>query len=351
MASVTYLDVYQRILDGLDVFNFDLSWILSVGCVLDIDFHDRLLMVTIGPIVALLALAITYSIAARVNRAAPERLQIIRNKHVSLVLLLTFLVYANASSVLFKTFACEDLDDYKNYLRADYRIECDSTRHRGFQVYAGFMIVVYTAGIPALYGVLLFRGREILRDDHADREETAWLVSISDLWQPYKRSVFFYEVIECGRRVLLTGVVVFIYPNTAAQIAVTLMMAFVFFVVSEILAPYESRWDTWLNRIGHAVVYVSMYDALLLKVDVSGERSGSQKVFEGLLVAAHACMVFVVVVETIMLACTLRVERREEPLRRFRPGKALFRPQRAQQGALANPFAADIYEVELPPVR
>ncbi len=351
VVNFAYPDVYQRVLDGLDVFNFDLSWILSVGCVFDIDFHDRLLMVTIGPIVALLCLALTYSITARINRAAPDTIQIIRNKHVSLVLLLTFLVYASVSSVLFMSFACEDLEDGKNYLRADYRIECDSARHRGFQVYAGFMVVLYTAGIPAFYGVLLFRGREILRGDQTDREETAWLASISDLWKPYKRSVYYYEVIECGRRVLLTGVVVFIYPNTAAQIAVTLLMAFVFVVVSEVLAPYESRWDAWLSRIGHAVVYVSMYDALLLKVDVSRERAGSQKAFEGLLVTAHACMVLVVVVETILLTCVLRVDRREEePARGFRPGKASFRGKRAEREALANPFAADIYEVELPPI-
>ena len=57
MANVTYPDVYQRFLDGLDVFNFDMSWVLSVGCVFDMDFHDRLLISTIGPIIALLFLA------------------------------------------------------------------------------------------------------------------------------------------------------------------------------------------------------------------------------------------------------------------------------------------------------
>ncbi|CAN0137715.1 unnamed protein product, partial [Ectocarpus fasciculatus] len=34
VANVTYPDVYQRFLNGLDVFNFDLSWIMSAGCVM-----------------------------------------------------------------------------------------------------------------------------------------------------------------------------------------------------------------------------------------------------------------------------------------------------------------------------
>ena len=308
MANITYPDVYQHFLDRLDVFNFDLSWVLSAGCVIDVDFHGRLLMVTIGPIIAVLFLAVTYVIAARINHDSPDTLKIIWDKHVSMVLLLTFLVYSSVSSVLFMSYACEDLEDGKNYLRADYRIECDSPKHKGFQVYAAFMVVVYTVGIPTFYAVLLFRDRKVLRHDQADWEETARVSSISDLWKPYKPSRFYYEVIECGRRVLLASVVVFIYPNTAAQIAISLLMAFVFVVVSEALAPYASRWDTWLNRIGHAVVYVSMYVALLLKVDVSDERASSQQVFEALLVAAHACLVLVVVVETIVLGCALRVE-------------------------------------------
>ncbi|CAN0346425.1 unnamed protein product [Ectocarpus sp. 6 AP-2014] len=170
------------------------------------------------------------------------------------------------------------------------------------------MIILYTVGIPFLYGVLLFRDRDVLGQEEADREDTARVTSTSDLWKLYRPSVFYYEVIECGRRVLLAGVVVFIYPNTAAQIAVTLVMAFVFVVVSEGLAPYASRWDTWLSRMGHVVVYMSMYVALLLKVDVSKERVDSQKVFEAVLVTAHACMILVVVVETVVLTCALRVE-------------------------------------------
>ena len=343
MANVTYPDVYERFLDGLEVFNFDLSWVLSAGCVLDIDFHDRLLVATIGPIIAMLFLAVSYVTAAHINRGAPDPLQIVWNKHLSMVLLLTFFVYSSVSSVLFMSYACEDLEDGKNYLRADYRIECDSPKHRAFQVYAGFMVVLYTVGIPAFYSVLLFRDREILGHGVADQDKTARVSSISELWKPYKPSAFYYEVVECSRRVLLAGVVVFIYPNTAAQIAISLLMAFAFSVASEGLAPYASRWDTWLNRVGHAIVFVSMYLALLLKVDVSDERASSQRMFESVLVAAHACLVLVVVIETIVLAYALKVEQLDEPVARFRDGRVL--PQKRQSAPCAedDPFSGDIF--------
>ena len=339
MADVTFPQVYQRLLDGLDVFNFDLGWILSAGCVVELDFHDRLLLSTVGPIVALGFLGGTYAAASRINRGeAPETMHRIWNKHVSMVLLLTFFVYASVSSTLFQAFACESLDDGKNYLRADYRIQCDSSEHRAFQAYAGFMVVLYAAGIPAFYGFLLFRDRGILRHARENRVDTPRVTSTSNLWSPYRPAVFYYEVIECARRIMLAGVVVFIYPNTAGQIAITLMMAFVFAMLSEGLAPYESPWDAWINRMGHAVVFVSMYVALLLKVDVSGERAGSQEVFEAFLVTVHACMVLAVVVETAVLAWALRVERLEHPPEpRFREGKSFsFRKREGREIAPAN---------------
>ena len=166
-------------------------------------------------------------------------------------------------------------------------------------------MIAYTVGTPALYASLLLRDRDVSsKDEKEDRADTPAVAAISGLWEPYRPEAFYYEVVECGRRILLAGAVVFIYPNTAAQISVTLMIAIVFIFVSEVLSPYAKRWDTWINRMGHIVVVVSMFVALLLKVDVSGERAGSQGVFEAVMVAFHACMVLTVVVEAVVVSCS-----------------------------------------------
>eukprot|EP00904_Undaria_pinnatifida_P003224 jgi/Undpi1/12902/HiC_scaffold_7.g02568.m1 len=327
IANVTYPQVYQRFLDAVNVINFDLGWIsqLSMGCLFDIGIHGRLLIATIGPIIAAMFLSFTYIVATRgidrgvsqfsdpINRNSGGSLQdlrMVRHRHVSMGLLLTFLIYSSVSSVVFQMFACDDLADGHKYLRADYRVDCESPTHSAFQIYAGFMIVVYPVGIPTLYAFLLFRNRGVLKDE-VGREANQRTQAVSDLWMPYKPSVFYYEVIECVRRVLLTGVVVFIYPNTSAQIAVTLIIAFAFAITSEGLAPFASKWDTWISRMGHVVVYASMYVALLLKVDVSDEKSGSQKVFEAVLVAAHVGMVLAVIAESGVMMCSLKETVRE----------------------------------------
>ena len=72
----------------------------------------------------------------------------------------------------------------------------------------------------------------------------------------------------------------FFNPNTASQIASTLIVAFTFVVISESLEPYSSRWNTWLSRAGHVVISFTVYVTLLLNVDVSSERRDSQRAFE-----------------------------------------------------------------------
>ena len=319
VVTVTFPSVYQTLLDGVDFLNFDFTWVLSAGCFLEIDFHDRLLWTTITPVVVMGLLGGTYAFAIHRNRGAPETaLRNIRKRHRSMALLVTFLVYSSVSSVVFQTFACEGLDDGKSYLRADFTIVCDSPKHKAFQIYAGLMVMIYPIGIPALYAVLLFSNHHVLRDEQG-RGESAVASLTSDLWKPYKPHRFYYEVIECSRRILLAGVVVFIYPNTAAQIAVTLAIATVFIFVSEAMAPYHSQWDAWISRSGHAIVFVTMYVALLLKVDVSGENTSSQKTFEVVIVAGHGCMFLAVVVEGIIMALLLKGGRqREDPNPRFR---------------------------------
>ncbi|CAM9570296.1 unnamed protein product, partial [Ectocarpus sp. 6 AP-2014] len=271
-ANATYPGVYRDVLSAIDVVNFDLGSVLAAGCLWSgIDFHGRLLVSTIGPLVAVGFLAVTYRIAVRrIGASSESASEIIRHKHLTALLLLTFLVYSSVSSMVFQTFACETLDDGIEYLRADYRIHCTDDKHRAFEVYAGFMVFVYPVGIPLLYAVLLFQCRDALAKDDEKRTDADKTVAqpICGLWEAYRPERFYYEVIECGRRVLLTGVVVFILPNTAAQIAITILISSFFALFFEVLSPYKSESDTWLSRGGHVIVFLSMFDLLLLKVDV-----------------------------------------------------------------------------------
>ncbi|CAM9190562.1 unnamed protein product, partial [Ectocarpus sp. 8 AP-2014] len=148
----------------------------------------------------------------------------------------------------FKTFACDDeAVEGESYLGADYGIQCHTDKHTWYKVYAGIMIMVYPIGIPLLYSVILWRNRESLNppaeastlvDSSANerkiskaykpklksedleeklekRRRNPDLVPSMFLWKDFGPDMYYYEVVECGRRILLTGVLIFISPNTA----------------------------------------------------------------------------------------------------------------------------------------
>ena len=156
MADVTYPGIYQRFLDIVDVLHFDPSRILAAGCVADVDFHGRFLVMTMGPILIMIILRGVYSYVVRRHDATEETIQIALHNHVSAVLFIVFLVYSSTSSMVFQMFDCDALDDGHIYLHADYTIHRDGLSHRALLIYAGFMVLVYPLGIPSVFALLLY---------------------------------------------------------------------------------------------------------------------------------------------------------------------------------------------------
>lgn len=108
---------------------------LSAECVFEVDFHDSLIVITVGPLICVAILGVTYLVGTKRNGECDEEaVPVARRKHLSAFLLLTFMVYSTVSSTLFQMYACDKLDSGETYLRADYRIECDSSKHRTLQV-------------------------------------------------------------------------------------------------------------------------------------------------------------------------------------------------------------------------
>eukprot|EP00752_Nemacystus_decipiens_P001402 g1387.t1 len=300
VTSTVFPESYERFLAIVGVTNLDLGRLLSAGCLVSVDYHGRLLLSTLGPMVVALVLACTYVVATRRNGGADDEGKAsIKNKLASIMLLVAFLVYGSVSATVFGMFVCEDLDDEGSYLRGDYSIRCDTDKHRSLQGYSVLMILIYPVGIPAFFAWLLISHRGDLLETNRDKSPT--IAPFADLWQPYLPNMYLYELLEYLRRILMTGLVVFIFPETAAQISVTFVIGSFFFVVSIFLRPYREREVSWLSHVGHVVVLASLYLALLLKVDISDETDESQEIFAGVLITIHCLMILAIFAEAILV--------------------------------------------------
>ena len=321
-VNVQYPPAYEQFLAALSVVNLNLGFILSLSCVMETNFYARLVLATIAPMAVLGGLAITYRVAMVRNGHSIHAMRVARNMHISVGLFLLLVVYSSVSYTIFQTFVCDPLDSGITYLRADYDLVCWTRTHINFMTYAGIMVLVYPVGIPAVFSWVLLINRDgikSLEDTTNGSRVPPESEAIKDLWTPYKPSRYYYEVIECGRRIALTGLVVFIYPGSTAQVAIEALLAFVFSSLFEIISPFAEPLDAWLYRSGTWVIFLSTYLTLLLKMDAADENSHSQGVFAGLLIATHGGMVLVVIVNALLSA-----------LRGFREVQAIEMPVMTQ---------------------
>jgi hypothetical protein len=262
-------------------------------------------------------------------------------KHFSAFLTFTFLIYSTVSTVVFQTFACDYLEDTKeNWPRADYSISCNTDKHTAYKMYAIIMILVYPIGILAIYAGLLWHHRHKLnpttsttvsytdidgvkteglkalmvplyqcfkrcygssaveanaaitaaascqqqhyqqqqQQEHDNRQDVAALTPIKFLWEPYRQQVYWWELVECIRRLLLTGFLVFILPGTAGQSAVACVFAGLSLGVSGLVQPYAETSDSNDYWCGTWILFLSTFIALILKGDNTSEKFLLQQV-------------------------------------------------------------------------
>ena len=301
IAGSVYPKEYQAFISKIAIINVDVGFLLSNACIITTNFYNRLVLATVGPLLILVACACTFIVARRRGRGRDSSAAeaFLKQKHLSTVLFIVFFVYSSVSFIIFQTFACDSLDDGKAYLRADYSITCYTGTYIAYQAYAIFMVFVYPVGIPAFFTWWLLRNR--LELAKPERESMSNLQSYRFLWAAYKPACYYYEVVECARRIVLTGAAVFVLPDTTEQVAIVLLLAVIFMFISESISPFESKLDMWLYRWGNGIIMASMYVALLLKFDLAKEGSRSSSAITFLLIGANVFLLLTVAIQAVLL--------------------------------------------------
>eukprot|EP00752_Nemacystus_decipiens_P010943 g9725.t1 len=359
ITQVPFPSAYEKFLGIIGIFSFDLGWMLSAACLATgISFFDKLLMVTIGPLFLFFLLGATYflgrknirnveselaaddfsfwgqrnistpgkralsihprgshdstnleaDIPKKVSKrklrneadAKESRLWDLFARHTTVTLIILYLVYSQVSTVVFQTFACENFsEEGKSYLRADFRVECNTAKHEAFKIYAAIMICIYPLGIPAAFCFLLLRQGSRINppmdpngDQQAVMERRAADRAIAPtyfLWNAFVPNRYYYEVLECGRRLLLTGLLVFLQPDSPGQVAFGCIFAFLSLMVFELLRPHADKVERQLYRTGCLLIFFTNFLALTIKAEVASPESSGSTAYSVVLVIANVC--------------------------------------------------------------
>ena len=159
-----------------------------------------------------------------------------------------------------------------SYLRADYSVDCDSSDYTSIYSLAIIMVLVYPIGIPLIYFVMLYKNREKL-DPQKFFTEMSLLEAIFQrrkeinylkfLYEAYLPNFWWTEVMECLRKLLLTGFVVFFFEGSGLQAAFGLFVSMVFAIVYAHINPFLIPSNNTFSAFVHFQV-ICLYKLLFI---------------------------------------------------------------------------------------
>ena len=199
-------------------------------------------------------------------------------------------------------------------MKADYRLKCDGPEYEGYVGYASLMILIYPIGIPLFYFIclwlqsskiqkdtslmtiddsrnddvmkfhedlqkimsfslgheenqkkILLLRNEIIGDFKVERaRKQTDLVMYATLFEAYKPEFFYWECLECVRRLSLTGLLVFMYPGSEKQILLAVMICMLWIILYAWLQPYLNPLNNHLLTSAQWGILLQLYGIFLI---------------------------------------------------------------------------------------
>ena len=121
------------------------------------------------------------------------------------------------------------------------------------------------------------------------------------LFAEYEPRCYLFVVFECVRRLMLTGLLIFVYPGSHTQITIGLLLAFLSYSVMMDFSPYVEDVDDRLADVGQSqIVFVFIASLVLHAKDMPEQEGAPGSLFKGPLFAA-----VMVVIGTMTLLMTI----------------------------------------------
>ena len=176
-------------------------------------------------------------------------------------------------------------------LQADHSISCESPAYEKWKGYAWVMVLVYPIGIPLLYLCeLLYHRKAINPDVDAEaslpqeelqqrkmevRDGDASIRHLDFLFAEYEPRCYLFVVFECLRRLMLTGLLIFVYAGSLTQITVGLLLAYLSYAVMSSYSPYIEDVDDRLADVGQSQIVLVFIASLMLFIKDMDEQDGA----------------------------------------------------------------------------
>ncbi len=143
--------------------------VLPFNCIVETNFHSRLIMMTVSPMICLALIFMYYRLrlafVLKTQNAEDDKKNDWKALCIRIAILFVLTIFPPVSTTIFQTFNYDErLGDGSAYLKADYSIEYKDEQHQNFRIYAFAMGLLYCVGIPLCSFRLLFSKKDKIQE-------------------------------------------------------------------------------------------------------------------------------------------------------------------------------------------
>ncbi|GMH90277.1 hypothetical protein TrST_g7328 [Triparma strigata] len=274
---------FKEALKAASILNIDVFNMVSVGCWAgSVNYYSKALIMTLMIIAICGVLILTGQLVKKH-----------RSKCFTSAIAITYLVLPTVTTKIFGLFPCDELDDGSEILRKDYTISCQDDDRDFWEAYGWLMVGVFPIGVISMYGFLPWSKREKLKKPVEQRLEDEEITPLAFLWEPYKPEFWYWEVIETGRRLMMTGVLSTIKPGSFSQLVAGLMMNILYFGLLCQANPYNDNRDNSIAVLSTLQIIVIFIASMLMHASKLFSEDGYDAEVMGVLLIVSQAIIIV----------------------------------------------------------
>jgi len=256
---------FRYFVDFVKIFSLDLLGWLDVGCITVFNYYFKFTFAILLPVALLMGTYATYYITTR-KTADPAKVAEEKRVCMQMGFIVIFLLYPSTSQTVFQGFSCRQLAPEEKWLSADYQLSCETLGYNFFQLWGIAFACVWPIGIPVLTLLALLKNRKEMRIKNSPaRLKYAFIVT------DYKPTFFYWECIDMLRKVMITGLLIFVQKGSVIQVVIAAFISFCFLIALARSFPYKDDLSNKFKLATECSLVLTLILTILLKIDLSKE--------------------------------------------------------------------------------
>ena len=256
-------------------------------------------------VVAFASLGLIKLISRRNNLNEEEKAKKMARAKQAIYRNLFFFLYVTYLSTCLKIaqvlpLACRELcvDDTKEqcqtFLKADYNIKCTSERYNRLVNFAYFT-VSYIVLLPTASLIAIWRQRRVIRTTENETANeardvkdlgTEALVGLRFLYENYNSRVWYWELVETVRKVILTSGLILVGGESRAYVGLACVMSGLYGIFFALKRPILDPFENKLMLTSVAVTFVNLGIGAVSRIPKEGIPSSIDPYVDGIMFSA-----------------------------------------------------------------